>query len=98
MCVESSTHFPAAASDRTGIWVREGCRADFDVPRAYSSGRGWSSQRGYGRYFRDGTQENDGVAERVVCEAKGKARVVCPVEGIKNVVTGLYQMLLYRSR
>ena len=71
--------------DKTGIWVRKGCRADFDVPRAYSSGRGWSSQRGYGRYFRDGEQGNDGVAERVVCEARGKLRVVCPVDGLKNV-------------
>ena len=71
--------------DRTGIWVRKGCRADFDVPRAYSSGRGWSSQRGYGRYFRDGEQGSaDGVAERVLCEARGNNRVVCPVEGLKN--------------
>ena len=80
-CVEGETW----GYDRTGIWVREGCRADFDVPRAYSSGRGWSSQRGYGRYFRDGAQDSQGVAERVVCEARGKVRVVCPVEGIQNV-------------
>jgi len=71
--------------DKTGIWVRKGCRADFDVPRAYSSGRGWSSQRGYGRYFRDGERAQSGGAERVVCEAKGKGRVVCPVDGLKNV-------------
>jgi len=71
--------------DKTGIWVRKGCRADFDVPRAYSSGRGWSSQRGYGRYYRDGNPAQAGGAERVVCEAKGKDRVVCPVDGLRDV-------------
>lgn len=71
--------------DKTGIWVRKGCRADFDVPRAYSSGRGWSSQRGYGRYYRDGAQAQPGGPERVVCESKGKARVVCPVSDLKTV-------------
>lgn len=71
--------------DKTGIWVREGCRADFDVPRAYSSGRGWSSQRGYGRYYRDGAKAQPGGPERVVCESKGKARIVCPVDGLKTV-------------
>lgn len=69
--------------DKTGIWVRKGCRADFDVPRAYSSGRGWSSQRGYGRYYRDGEQGSGGG--RVLCEARGRSRVTCPVEGLKNV-------------
>lgn len=71
--------------DKTGIWVRKGCRADFDVPRAYSSGRGWRSQRGYGRFYREGDIANDGSARRVVCEARGVARVVCPVDGLKNV-------------
>lgn len=71
--------------DRTGIWVRKGCRADFDVPRAYSTGRGWKSQRGYGRYYRDGEQQGEGVAARVVCEARGQQRVVCPVQDLRNV-------------
>lgn len=70
--------------DKTGIWVRKGCRADFDVPRAYSSGRGWSSQRGYGRYYRDGAHAQPGESERVVCESRSKHRVVCPVDGLKN--------------
>ncbi len=70
--------------DATGIWVRKGCRADFDVPRAYSSGRGWSSQRGYGRFYRDG-QQAAGGSVRVLCESRGKARVLCPVDGIQDV-------------
>ena len=70
--------------DATGIWVHQGCRADFDVPRAYSSGRGWSSQRGYGRFYRDG-QQAAGGSVRVLCESRSKTRVVCPVEGIKDV-------------
>ena len=70
--------------DATGSGVRKGCRGDFDVPRAYSSGRGWSSQRGYGRFYRDGEQTAGGSA-RVLCETRGKARVVCPVEGIQDV-------------
>ncbi len=28
--------------------------------------------------------KDTGVAERVVCEARGKNRVVCPVDGLKN--------------
>lgn len=71
--------------DKTGIWVRKGCRAEFDVPRAYSSGRGWSSQRGYGRYFRDGDQANSTDTARIVCESRGKKRVVCPAVAVKNV-------------
>lgn len=70
--------------DKTGIWVREGCRADFDVPRAYSSGRGYSAQRGYGRYYHDGGSAGDTEAIRVVCESRGKSRVVCPIDGVKN--------------
>jgi hypothetical protein len=80
-CVEGDSW----GHDRTGIWVRKGCRADFDVPRAYSSGRGWSSQRGYGRYYREGSEAKAGGPARVVCESKGSTRVVCPVDGLKNV-------------
>jgi hypothetical protein len=71
--------------DRTGIWVRKGCRAEFDVPRAYSSGRGWSSQRGYGRRFRDGAPANQTDTARIVCESRGATRVVCPATAIKDV-------------
>ncbi|MBK6435864.1 MAG: DUF3011 domain-containing protein [Rhodanobacteraceae bacterium] len=63
--------------DKTGIWVRKGCRADFDVPRAYSSGRGWRSQRGYGRNFRDGEQAGE-VAPNAL-SAKPRARAAWSV-------------------
>jgi hypothetical protein len=79
-CIEGQTW----GSDRGGIWVRGGCRADFEVPRAYSSGRGAPSQRGYGRAWQEeGRRGERGV--RVVCESRDKRSTQCPIR-VRNDV------------
>jgi Protein of unknown function (DUF3011) len=86
-CIEGETW----GSDRGGIWVRSGCRADFEVPRAYSSGRGWQSQRGYGRPWQDEQRGNAGTGRRVVCESYDRRATQCPVR-VRNDVELVYQM------
>jgi hypothetical protein len=79
-CIEGETW----GSDRGGIWVRGGCRADFEVPRAYSSGRGAPSQRGYGRPWQEeGSRGERGV--RVVCESHERRSTQCPIR-VRNDV------------
>jgi hypothetical protein len=86
-CIEGDTW----GSDRGGIWVRSGCRADFEVPRAYSSGRGWQSQRGYGRPWQDGRRSGRDAGQRIVCESHNRRAAHCPVF-VRSDVELVYQI------
>ena len=64
-----------ADSDGSGIWVRNGCRADFLVREE----RGW---RGWRRRGRDRDRDDDrGQASRIRCASKDWSYQQCEVRG-----------------
>lgn len=72
--------------DRNGIWVSDGCRADFAVPQGYSNGRGWEygQGQGRGRPYRDDYNQHQGRGQRVICESHKGRYAYCGVGGIRN--------------
>lgn len=70
--------------DRNGIWVTDGCRADFAVPQGYGNGRGWQYGQGRGRPYRDEYNQDYGRGERVICESHKNRYAYCDVGGIRN--------------
>lgn len=62
-------------TDRGGIWVSDGCRADFEVTQAYRGGRG-APAGGNGRPWQDEGRRG-GVS--VVCESRDRRTTQCPI-------------------
>ncbi len=84
-CIEGDSW----GTDRSGIWVRSGCRAEFAVASAYSGGQ---SQRGYGRPWQDeGSRTGSGRGQRIVCESHDRRSTQCPIR-VRNDVELVYQI------
>ncbi|WP_146151901.1 DUF3011 domain-containing protein [Ahniella affigens] len=77
--------------DRNGIWVSEGCRADFAVPQGYSNGRGWQYGPGRGQPYRDQGDRRYGRGQRVICESYKGRYNYCGVGSVRNAEL-VYQM------
>ncbi|MDZ4813628.1 MAG: DUF3011 domain-containing protein [Pseudomonadota bacterium] len=72
--------------DRGGIWVRSGCRADFEVFAAGNRGHGGQSQGGCGRPWQDEDHRGGSQrGERVVCESRDRRSAHCAVRVHNNV-------------
>jgi hypothetical protein len=73
--------------DRRGIWVTQGCAADFEIGSArgdaygYDRGRGGPWDDGYGR----GRDVDDRGAQRVFCESRDYRYNYCPVRVPRDV-------------
>jgi len=70
-CAEGETW----GADAGGIWVRSGCRGEFEVPRAYSGRRDGQVGGGYA-HSRPGAGAQ---GSRVVCASRGGRAMSCPV-------------------
>ncbi len=69
--------------DRRGIWVSQGCRADFEVLPA-QSGRSSRGSSGYERPWKEEFQRgHEGVS--VVCESYDRRTTHCPVRVRREV-------------
>ncbi len=74
-CVEGETW----GVDRGGIWVSQGCRADFEVAPA-RGGRGNANSSGYGRPWQDDFDRGRGrQGVSVVCESHDRRVTHCPI-------------------
>lgn len=80
LCVEGNTW----GTDRGGIWVRGGCRADFEVTSG-RRGRSWAGggERRYDSGRRGGT--------RVICESLSRRTARCAVR-VRNEVELVEQL------
>ncbi|MCE3004389.1 MAG: DUF3011 domain-containing protein [Xanthomonadaceae bacterium] len=74
--------------DRRGIWVTQGCAAEFEVGGArggyddgYGRGRGGDWDDGYGR----GRYDDDRGAQRILCESRDFRYNYCPVRVPRDV-------------
>jgi hypothetical protein len=72
--------------DRRALYVRNGCRADFEVMRGsvgWGNGGGWDSGPGGGYYPPGG-----GVSRSINCESWNYRPARCPVPGARAVSIG----------
>ncbi len=74
--------------DRRGIWVTQGCAADFEVGGGSDHDRGWYSRdgdRGRGDYRWDDGRGDERGAQRVFCESRDFRYNYCPVRVPRDV-------------
>ena len=69
--------------DRRGVWVSQGCRAEFEV--GGRPGGGWAGG-GYGDGYGGGPGQGYGGGDRVVCESQGGRQNFCGIDTRGGVV------------